>query len=409
MKKDNIVIIALPMIAFVVVLVLSDFIDLKLFFNQSHDSRNFENDISVEQLVSKKYNDELEATFDHYEQIYQEEHSAFKEQIKFQWGEFKSSSETEWVSYVDQGNVRRTVAYETGKISVEVLFEESETDKSYIKRKMEKEVFGLLNTTEASAFKEDIVSQRVEARLPTNSSVIERGLPNENRLFSLEDLTSVTFNYSGIVKVSTKNRNFVNNDVRKAKSTGKKIFRSSFTIHESVLQKAIQYAESVGKSSQKQKIPTALIFAIIESESSFNPMAKSHIPAYGLMQIVPRSAGKDATKHLYGKAKILAPSYLYSTDNNIKVGSAYLHVLYHKYLRKVKDPQSRIYCAIAAYNTGATNVARAFIKKKNFNKAVKRINQMTSEEVYQALVKRLPYRETRRYVKKVSHKMKKYL
>jgi membrane-bound lytic murein transglycosylase C len=138
-------------------------------------------------------------------------------------------------------------------------------------------------------------------------------------------------------------------------------------------------------------------------------MAKSHIPAYGLMQIVPRSAGKDATKHLYGKAKILAPSYLYGTENNINVGSAYLHVLYYKYLRKVKDPKSRIYCAIAAYNTGASNVARAFIRKKNFNKAVKRINKMTSGEVYQALIRRLPFRETRRYVKKVANNMEKYL
>jgi len=409
MKKENIVILAFPIIAFILLMTLSDFSDIELFVTKDQDEQSVDKKVAEEQLENYKYNDELESTFDNYDNIYQEEYSAFKEQIEFQWGEFETPLETEWVSYVDKGNVRRSVDYKTGKISVEVLLDENEEDKSLIKRKMEKEVFALLNTTEAEAFKADVVSQRVEARLPSDSRVIEHGLPGDNRLFSLEDLTSVTFNYSGIVKVSNKNRNFVTNDIRQAKVTGKKIFRSSFKIQESVLQKAIQYADSVGKFSQKQKIPTALIFAIIESESSFNPMAKSHIPAYGLMQIVPRSAGRDATKHLYGKEKVLAPSYLYSTENNINVGSAYLHVLYHKYLRKVKDPQSRIYCAIAAYNTGATNVARAFIKKKNFNQAVKRINQMTSEEVYETLVNRLPYRETRHYVKKVSNKMKKYL
>ena len=146
----------------------------------------------------------------------------------------------------------------------------------------------------------------------------------------------------------------------------------------------------------------------MESESSFNPMAKSHIPAYGLMQIVPRSAGKDATKHLYGRAKILAPSYLYRTDNNINVGAAYLHVLYYKYLRKIKDPKSRNYLTIASYNSGASSVARAFIKTKNFSRAVTKINKMTSDEVYQALVEKLPYKETRQYVEKVSNRMEKY-
>lgn len=409
MKKENIIILALPVIAFTILLVLSDFGDIDLFFKQQTEVQSIDREVAENQATSNKYNDELETTFDLYDRIYQEEHTAFEEQIKHQWGEFKSSTENEWVSYVDEGKVRRSVDYETGNISVELLLDETEPDKIFIKRKMEKEVFALLNTTESEAFQADVVSQRVDSRLPSNSNVIKRGVPGENRLFSLEDLTSVTFNYSGIVKASSKNRNFVTNKILKAKVSGKKIFRSSFSIQESVLQKAIQFAESVGKSSQKHKIPTALIFAIMESESSFNPMAKSHIPAYGLMQIVPRSAGRDATKHLYGKAKVLAPSYLYSIENNINVGSAYLHVLYHKYLRKVKDPQSRIYCAIAAYNTGASNVARAFIKKKNFNQAVKRINKMTSEQVYQKLVKRLPYRETRRYVKKVSKKMKKYL
>jgi len=406
MKKENIVIFTLPMSAFIILMVLSDLADIDLFFNQKAEVANLEDD-GAEQSSADK--DNLALSFKEYDKIYEEEHSAYKDKIEKQWGEFKSSSESEWVSYVDEDNVRRSVDYESGKISVELLLNETDRDKRAIKLKMEKEVYALLNTTEADAFQADIVAQKVEARLPSDTQLIKRGSPEDNRLFSFEDLTSVTFNYSGIVKVSNKNNNFVKNKILQAKVPGKRVFHSSFDIQTSVLQKAIRYAESVGLSSQKHKIPTALIFAIIESESSFNPMAKSHIPAYGLMQIVPRSAGKDATKHLYGKAKILAPSYLYSTENNINVGSAYLHVLYHKYLSKVKDPQSRIYCAIAAYNTGASNVARAFIKKKNFSLAVKHINKMTPDEVYQTLVKRLPFRETRGYVKKVSNKMEKYL
>src|SRR5690606_39614355 len=72
---------------------------------------------------------------------------------------------------------------------------------------------------------------------------------------------------------------------------------------------------------------------ILETESAFNPMAKSPIPAFGLMQIVPSSAGQDATAKLFGKPKLLAPSYLYNAENNIRVGAAYFNILYYRYFR----------------------------------------------------------------------------
>ena len=147
----------------------------------------------------------------------------------------------------------------------------------------------------------------------------------------------------------------------------------------------------------------------METESSFNPMAKSHVPAYGLMQIVPRTAGKDATNYLYGKAKVLAPSYLYKPENNITIGAAYLHVLHYKYMRRVKNKESRVYCAIAAYNTGASNVAKAFINQASFNKAIPEINKLSPREVYDRLKNFLPRKETRTYIEKVSKRMEKYL
>lgn len=148
---------------------------------------------------------------------------------------------------------------------------------------------------------------------------------------------------------------------------------------------------------------------MIESESSFNPRAKSHIPAYGLMQIVPNSAGKDATAYLFGKAKVLTPSYLYDSDKNIAIGGAYLHILFYRYLKAVENPTSRLFCTIAAYNTGAGNVARAFTgDSRSVNKAAPMINSLTPQQVYQRLKRDLPYDETRRYIEKVSTRMGKY-
>ncbi len=151
-----------------------------------------------------------------------------------------------------------------------------------------------------------------------------------------------------------------------------------------------------------------MIFALIEAESAFNPLAKSHIPAYGLMQIVPQSAGQDASALIHGKATLLSPSYLYNSKKNIEMGVAYIYILYYRYLKSIDDPVSRLYCTIAAYNTGAGNVAKAFTSGRNIKKAAKTINQMSSDDVYHHLIKHLPYAETRNYLKKVNRLLPKY-
>jgi len=146
----------------------------------------------------------------------------------------------------------------------------------------------------------------------------------------------------------------------------------------------------------------------MHSESSFNPMARSHIPAFGLMQIVPRSAGIDSYQYLYKKKRVLSSAYLYNASKNITIGSGYLHVLYYRYLKKIKNPQSRLYCAIAAYNTGAGNVAKTFIGNRNINKAATTINKLTPQQVYNKLISNLPYNETRKYLKKVNDRVSAY-
>ena len=103
------------------------------------------------------------------------------------------------------------------------------------------------------------------------------------------------------------------------------------------------YYDDVKLNAAKQNLPIPLVFAIMHSESSFNPRARSYVPAYGLMQIVPKTAGRDTYKFLYKKDKLVSGNYLYNSSNNIRMGSAYLHILYYKYLKKIKDPDSRLY------------------------------------------------------------------
>ena len=95
---------------------------------------------------------------------------------------------------------------------------------------------------------------------------------------------------------------------------------------------------------------------------------------------------------------------LYDSKNNIKIGTAYLHILFYKYLKDIKNEEARLYCVIAAYNTGSGNVARAFYKTSNIKKAVQIINKMQAKDVYKQLMKKLPYKETIKYLYKVNQK-----
>ena len=164
----------------------------------------------------------------------------------------------------------------------------------------------------------------------------------------------------------------------------------------------------VKKNSDAFQIEQPLIYAIIEQESSFNPSATSWVPAYGLMQLVPRSGGFDAYRYVYKKEWAPTKSYLYNPGNNIELGTAYLRVLMNQF-SKVTDPTSRRLCVIASYNTGAGNVSRAFTGKTSVGGAVKIINTMTSKQVFDHLVKNLSTSEARNYVNKVSQRREKYM
>jgi membrane-bound lytic murein transglycosylase C len=178
----------------------------------------------------------------------------------------------------------------------------------------------------------------------------------------------------------------------------------------SLKSRASKYTSLAEKESKNWGIDAALIMAIMHSESAFRPDAKSHVPAFGLMQVVPTSAGHDVNKQVRNIDAPMKASDLYQPVINVETGTAYLDILNSKYLRKIENDQSRLYCVIAAYNTGAGNVARAFNKDRStsIGKASKVINKMTPEEVYNQLVAKLPYDETKNYLKKVNSRIALY-
>jgi len=172
--------------------------------------------------------------------------------------------------------------------------------------------------------------------------------------------------------------------------------------------RARQYHPIVLTHAQKFNLDPALIMAMIHTESAFNPKARSHASAYGLMQLVPHTAGREAYQRVYGQHRELTPQYLFDPHNNIELGTAYLHILKNSYLRSITDPLSRKYCAVAAYHAGPSNVWKAFIAEPLIQKAIPAINRLTPADVYQRLVEALPSTESRNYLRDVIKRIRLY-
>lgn len=170
---------------------------------------------------------------------------------------------------------------------------------------------------------------------------------------------------------------------------------------------AEKYRALVLRYSGKYKMSPSLVFAIIRTESNFNPYAVSSVPAYGLMQLVPTSGGREAYRRAKGEDVAPTRDYLFDPQNNVELGTAYLNVLMFNQLDEVANDISREYCVIAAYNTGPGNVLRTF--SKNRTTAVQQINGLQPSALYEKLRANLPYQETRNYLEKVTTYRKSYV
>jgi membrane-bound lytic murein transglycosylase C len=162
---------------------------------------------------------------------------------------------------------------------------------------------------------------------------------------------------------------------------------------------AEKYRPAVTRFAEHYKISPSLVFAVIRTESNFNPFAVSSAPAYGLMQLVPSSGGRDAYRKAKGQDTAPTRDYLFDPENNIELGVAYLHVLSYDLLDEIENHVSREYCVISAYNTGSRNMYKAF--SSDSVDAVNRINGLEPPAVYDRLRTNLPYQETRDYLAKV--------
>ena len=169
-----------------------------------------------------------------------------------------------------------------------------------------------------------------------------------------------------------------------------------------------KYQRYVQASSFINDLSPALVMAIIETESAFNPLARSRSNALGLMQIKPDTAGRDYFSIVKGYAHTPTSSYLYNPKNNIEVGTAYLRILAERYLIGIDSAQKMEYAIISSYNGGSGNLWLSLNSKGNKKQAIARINTMSVSEFYWFLTNRHRRHETRNYLKKVNKRIEKY-
>ena len=346
---------------------------------------------------SYKYKQESE--FKKYKQKYIDAINKYKKDINTFWGDSKISTKKEWLFYTKDKKTRSDVDFNKETITVQTIA----SSKKEAKQKLQEALAKVITVDTKYVQDNDPLEKRL-SRIKKPSNLIDKDVSRE------PILSTIIFDKKPTKKSVLQ---YVNKHISKDKIKTKQAKDKKFIIYSvaikmpknATIKRSKIYYREVKKQATKQNLPIELIFAIIHSESSFNPRARSYIPAYGLMQLVPKTAGIDAYQYLYHKRRLVSGRYLYDSKNNIKMGTAYLHILYYRYLRKIKNPKSRIYCTIAAYNTGAGNIAYAFTRTHNINRAAPIINKLTAGEVYTRLLLDLKYDEPKQYLKKVSKRM----
>ena len=110
----------------------------------------------------------------------------------------------------------------------------------------------------------------------------------------------------------------------------------------------LYFDADVSKSAEERDLTPEILWAIIKKESAFEPEIISYANAYGLMQIVPKTASQIAHELKIDFSDVRA---LYNPDLNIEMGSYYITELLKRY-------EWNLYYALAAYNAGPHRVDR---------------------------------------------------
>ncbi len=309
--------------------------------------------------------------------------SSFSGNIEKRWGskEIKVAGKSNYVKYIDNYLSRTEVNFQQGKILVETV---SPTDpQGHLRRA----IITTLLTPDDPMNVDLFSSQNIELK----------GQPFLYRQVIDQDKQPIQWGW----RANRYADYLIANHMKVKQVDFKKAYYVEIPMVEDQIQiRSYQYADIVQRASRKYDIPEDLIYAIIKTESSFNPYAVSWANAYGLMQVVPKTAGADVFKLVKKRSGQPTPEYLFNPENNIDTGTAYFYILKNRYLKDVRNSTSLEYSMISAYNGGTGGVLNTFSRDRK--RAMSDLNSLQPNQVYWALTKKHPNSESRRYLEKVT-------
>ena len=148
------------------------------------------------------------------------------------------------------------------------------------------------------------------------------------------------------------------------------------------------YRTTVENYSARWQVDKFLTIAVMKVESNFSEAAHSSSGAVGLMQIMPETAAWIAYRLEETPEEIVCDiKNLREPETNIRYGTWYLAELEDEF-------NGNDVLALAAYNAGRGNV-REWMTKNNWDENFSDVDK-------------IPYAETRDYVKRVLHCREKY-
>ena len=372
--------------------------------------------------VTKKY--------DESEERIRKKREKFKNAVEKKWDTYKESTSKSYVTYSKDLSSRTIVDFEKGEVTIEVIVDEEdpkydsyeskydlEIDKQFANRyKIKKNLLSiktrLLNIITMFVLQSDDDTNNDGSENSSFAKQLSKLLKekgDDGQPILKDQLVDAGGKaVEGVGNTLSAAKDLISDKTKKVRmhfaKDGKKrtIISIKIPLSNDHMEKRRQrYRELIEIEARRFNIPTEIALAIAEIESAFNPKAKSHVPAYGLMQLVPKTGARDAYQWIYKKDKFITGRYLYKPRNNVELGCAYLSMIRHHYFSDIRDDERAYLCAIPAYNTGVGNVSKALIDKKNIREASKKANKMNRDELYNKLYSDLSSKEAKNYLKKV--------
>ncbi len=352
--------------------------------------------VKEQQAEFKRYLVMSRAQFAEWQKKQEEEYNAFRKSIRKKWGSFIEPSNKKWVEYSKDAKTVAAVDFEKGTVTVEAIKMPGETPEE-VRKQIENAVVRVAES------KGSMTAAPVEAPDTLQTILTKPLLQDQVTLANGQAVNSE--NVKELVKETAANENVV--PIENGEGKEKIVFTFLLT-PDHLIKRMTPYLPLVKNYCEKHGVDAAHVLATIHTESYFNPAARSSCGALGLMQLVPEKGAADAYRKLEGKDLVPSASYLFDPEKNIELGCVYINLLQANYFVNVKNKSSNTFCSIAGYNTGAGNVAFAFTGKRELGSAVSIINTMEDKDVYSLLLQKLPYAETRDYLKKVVERMSLY-